>query len=78
MTEREAKTLTDKAMKVILSCNSMDQLNNAVQYANLTYRRLSNHVGMVNFTRFSMVIERSIGFAQCKIKANQGQDVSEA
>ena len=72
MTEQEAKNLVNRAMKIILSCRSLDQLHVAVKYADLTYRKISKTIGLVNTVNFVRLIERSIGFAQCQIKAKQG------
>jgi hypothetical protein len=64
----EANEMVNKAMKVILSCKSVDQLNNAIEFARLVHRQLSKEIGFVNSTKFHTLIERSIGFAQCQIK----------
>ena len=70
MNVKEAEALVKKAMSVILSCNTMTQLDISVRYADLAYWKLSREVGLVNNSRFICLIERSIGFAQCKIKSN--------
>ena len=64
----EANNLVNKGMKVILSCKNIDQLDNAVKYADLVYRVLAREIGLINNTQFISLIERSIGFAQCQIK----------
>lgn len=63
----EGNALVEKAMKVILSCKTVDQLHIAMRYAGRVYSKLQREIGMINGTRFSPKIERSIGFAQCSI-----------
>ena len=64
----EAEKLVQRSMTVILSCETLEQLGNAVRYSNLVYRKLSDGIGLVNNTKFIQLTERSIGFAQCNIK----------
>ena len=68
MTQDEAKTLVDKCMRVIISCKTDEQLDIAIKYASFAYNRLSKGVGLINNTSFISLIERSIGYSQCKIK----------
>ena len=70
MTYEESESLVYKAMSVILSCRTMTQLNNAVTYSSLAYNKISLAMPAINRSRFIARIERSIGFAHCKIKAN--------
>ena len=68
MNIEEANELVSKCMKVILSCKTYSQLNNAVKFADFTYKILANGIGLINESRFVPRIERSIGFAQCNIE----------
>jgi hypothetical protein len=67
---KEADALVDKGMRVILSCNSLDQLRNAITFCNLIFRKVGRELGMVNKVNMHPLFERSVGYAQCKIKAN--------
>ena len=71
MNSKQADKLVEKTMLVILSCQTLAQLNNASRYASLAYEKLSKEVGLVNNSRFISKIERSIGFAQCNIKKSE-------
>ena len=71
MNIEEADKLINKAMTVILSCKTMDQLKTAVLYSNLVYKVLSNEIGLGRTMKFITLIERSIGFAQCQIQENK-------
>ncbi len=68
MNMNEANELVNRNVRVILSCETLEQLNVAVKYADLVYRKLSKEIGLVNNTQFMSLTERSIGFAQCQIK----------
>jgi hypothetical protein len=68
MTNKEATDLVNRSIRVILSCETLHQLNVAVEYSNLVYRLIAEGVGLINNTRFISLTERSIGFAQCQIK----------
>lgn len=68
MNEKEAETLVNKAMRVILSCRTMVQLNYAVRFSSLAYEQLARETGLINRMGFVNRIERSIGYAQCQIK----------
>jgi hypothetical protein len=70
MNKEEATRLVDKCMTVILSCETIDQLKTATRYADFIYRKLAREIGLINHTQFIALIERSIGFAQCKVKYN--------
>ena len=70
----DANALVKKGMSVILSCKTLGQLQSAICYANLIYRQISKEIGFANRTKFTPLIERSIGFAQCQIKANTALD----
>lgn len=70
MTHKEANTLIDRTMKVILSCKTMEQLNAAIGYANLAYSELFRNGLSIERARFTPLIERSVGYAQCQIKHN--------
>jgi hypothetical protein len=65
----EAEKLVNKAMSVILSCRTMDQLSNAVTYSRLVYKLLAKEIGLVNNSNFICLIERSMGYAQCRIES---------
>lgn len=60
--------LLDKVMKVILSCHTEEQLLVAVMYSDLAYRSISNEIGGIDRTKFIGLVDRSIGFAQCRVK----------
>ena len=64
----EGTALVNRSMKIILSCTTLEQLNVAVKYADLVYKRISQTIGLVNNSQFISLTERSIGFAQCNIK----------
>jgi hypothetical protein len=70
MNKEEATRLVNRGMTVILSCETTDQLKTATTYADLIYRKLAREIGLINHTQFISLIERSIGFAQCKVKYN--------
>jgi len=61
--------LIDKAMSVACSCQTIDQLRTASRYCELVYRQLRKDRSFV--LRDLALIERSIGFAQAKIKYAQ-------
>ena len=67
----EADELVNRSMEVILSCKTLKQLNVAVKYSDLVYKRLSKEIGLINNMNFVCLTERSIGFAQCLVKYNQ-------
>ena len=67
MEYKEAKALVYRVMSVILSCETLDQLNVACAYANMAYIQIAKTIGMINKVEFLCLIERSIGFAQCKV-----------
>lgn len=56
-----------RAATVILTCKTLEQLSVAISYSNLVYREMSKTFGRVNESKFTMYIERAIGFAQCNI-----------
>ena len=64
---KEANALVNRGMSVVLSCKTLPQLESAVKYADLIYRKINKEVGLINNTKFISLIERSIGYAQCKI-----------
>jgi len=68
---KKADELVNKSMKVILSCKTLEQLNVALEYSKLLYKKLSGEVSLSLKFRYLMLIERSIGFAQCQIKQYQ-------
>jgi hypothetical protein len=68
MNIEEAKKLVNRCSYVIISCENRAQLDTAVKYADLAYKKLARGIGLINNTQFISLIERSIGFAQCKIK----------
>ena len=70
MNIEQATELTDRCMSVILSCNTVNQLDVAVKYSNLVYRKLGREIELIKNTKFISLLERSIGFAQCKVKYN--------
>ena len=73
MTHNKAKELVNKSMKVILSCKTLEQLNAAVRYAGLVYKKLGQEIGLINNMNFVCLTERSIGFAQCQIKYSKAE-----
>lgn len=73
MDKKEADALVQRSMEVILSCKTMSQLDTAVRYSNLVYKKLAYTIGLINNMKFVTLMERSIGFAQCQIKCNGGK-----
>lgn len=67
MSNEEIHPLVYKAMLVVLSCKTEEQLNVAISYANLVYKRLSKDTGLLNSSKFSPLINKSIGFSLCKL-----------
>lgn len=70
MTKDDATKLVNRSVSIILSCKTMEQLINAVKYADLVCRKISKEIGLLNHTQFISITERSIGFAQCQVKWN--------
>ncbi len=64
--------LTRKAMSVILSCKTLDQLSVAVNFAELAYRKLSRE--RLTTMKDITLIERSIGYSQCAIKLTRTEE----
>lgn len=69
MNKRETNLdpLVYRAVSVILTCRTLEQLNVAISYSNLVYREMSKTIGRINSSKFRMYVERAIGFAQCNI-----------
>lgn len=65
METEEAENLVKKAMSVILSCKTQDQLHYAARYAGLAYDLLAKE-GLINMTSITS-FERCLGYAQCNI-----------
>lgn len=63
----EADKLTEKCMKVILSCRNMDQLMVAHIYAERVLKKINNEIGLAKYSRPEKLIERSIGYALRKV-----------
>ena len=66
MNKHESISLVDKAVRVIDSCDTLSQLSNAINYANLLHDRLSKGIGLVNQSRFHQDILMALGRAQCR------------
>jgi hypothetical protein len=55
------KDIADKAVRVVLSCETVDQAIAADRYANLTYRRISKTIGGINDTKLSTRLAAAFG-----------------
>lgn len=64
----EADKLANKCVSVVLSCKNYKQLDNAIKYTVLTYKKLGKHRDLVNKVRFIAKIQLSIGFVKGYIK----------
>jgi hypothetical protein len=66
----EAEKMVTKVMRVIVSCETKQQLETACRYSDLAYRLIagSGVIGLTDKIKFSGKIERSIGFAICNTK----------
>ena len=60
--------LKSKTMKVILSCETMDQLKNSVNYYNLAFTQMVKGLSLNERASILCILERSVGFAQAQIK----------
>lgn len=67
MNIEDATKLLNKAMAVILSCETKTQLEVAVGYSSLAYRIIRNETLFTNNMQIISLMERSIGYAQCQI-----------
>ena len=70
MTLDEAKALTDRTMKIILSCKTYGQLKAARRYVAFVYRSFMDSFELRQIMRFVCTIEETLGFALCKVTRN--------
>jgi len=67
-TSDDILALQTKCSSVIVSCKTKEQLISAEKYAKLAYKKLSTmEYVSIEKSMFIGVIEKSIGFALCKI-----------
>ena len=68
MINNEMQIIIDKTMKVCLSCTTEVELKVAIAYRDLAYRMVMPKLNLQERVNVVIVVERSIGFAQCNIK----------
>ena len=64
MNRKEADELVDKALKVISSCKTIDQIAYAERYCGFVVEQLGE---FLNLTGFYEAMHRAIGYNLCKI-----------
>jgi len=70
MNLHEAQSLTDRTMKIILSCKTYSQLKAAQRYVAFVYRSFMDSFELRQIMRFVCTIEETLGFALCQVNRN--------
>ena len=73
MTEEDADNLVAKVQEVLLSCKTMEQLDNAITYARLSYRYLAKHRWQT--TKHIILIQQAVEYALCLTKNYNKEEV---
>ena len=69
MKMKDAEDLIEKVRKVLLSCESADQLLVGMTFHKLAVKKIENSkIKFKNRVKLHILLERSIGFSLCKIK----------